>query len=126
MKNKIKSSEEEEQIAVIEYCDIKHIPIVHIANEGKRSRAYGALLKRLGMREGFPDLLLPMACRGYHGFFIEMKYGKNKPTDNQVKWLSTLKAEGYATAVCYSAKEAIKLIDLYLSGRDCNAKNRKN
>jgi len=122
MPDVLKSSEDAEQMAVIEYCDLKHIPIVHIANEGKRSRAYGALLKKLGMREGFPDLFLPVACRGYHGFFIEMKYGKNKPTKDQVKWLSTLKAEGYATSICYSAEEAIKIIDLYMSGRNYNAK----
>lgn len=30
------ATETEEQIAVIEYCDLKGIPIYHIANEGKK------------------------------------------------------------------------------------------
>ena len=107
------SGEDNEQITVIEYCDILGIPITHTANEGKRSASYGAKLKRMGLRPGFPDLLITRARGKYHGFAIEMKYGKNKPTEDQLKWLSTLKREGYATAICYSAGEAIQLIDKY-------------
>lgn len=107
------SGEDNEQIAVIKYCDILGIPITHTANEGKRSASYGAKLKRMGLRPGFPDLLITRARGGFHGFAIEMKYGKNKPTEAQYKWLLTLKQEGYATAICYSAKEAIDLIERY-------------
>lgn len=113
-------AEDREQITVIQYCDILGIPIMHTANEGKRSASYGAKLKRMGLRSGFPDLLITRARGGYHGFAIEMKYGKNKPTEAQLKWLLTLKQEGYATAICYSAKEAIGLIEKYnnLGGND--------
>ena len=114
-KNTLVSSEEDEQIAVIQYCDLLGIPVMHTANEGKRSAAYGARLKRMGLRPGFPDLLITRARGVYHGFAIEMKYGNNKPTKDQIEWLRTLKYEGYATAVCYSASEAIKLIDKYLA-----------
>ena len=107
------SSEEAEQIAVIEYCDLLGIPITHTANEGKRSVAYGARLKRMGLRPGFPDLLITRARGGYHGFAIEMKYGKNKPTPDQIEWLRRLSSEGYATAVCYTATDAINLIEKY-------------
>jgi hypothetical protein len=109
------SSEEAEQIAVIQYCDLLGIPVIHAANEGKRSYAYGAKLKRMGLRPGFPDLLITRARGGYHGFAIEMKYGKNKTTSDQVEWLRRLSAEKYATAVCYSASEAIRLIEKYES-----------
>lgn len=106
-------AETDEQIAVITYCDMLGIPITHSANEGKRSASYGAKLKRMGLRPGFPDLLITRARGGYHGFAIEMKYGDNKPTDSQIQWLLTLKNEGYATAICYSAKDAIRLIEKY-------------
>ena len=107
------SSEEAEQITVIEYCDLLGIPVTHTANEGKRSAAYGARLKRMGLRPGFPDLLITRARGGYHGFAIEMKYGDNKPTPDQIEWLRRLSGERYATAVCYSAAEAISLIEKY-------------
>ena len=34
------SSEDAEQEAVVEYCNLLHITIVHIPNEGKRSLSY--------------------------------------------------------------------------------------
>ena len=107
------SSEDAEQEAVVEYCDLLHIPIVHIPNEGKRSLSYAARMKRMGLRSGLPDLLVPLARGGYHGLFIEMKYGKNKTTKEQKEWLERLSAEGYACAVCYNAAEAIKTIERY-------------
>lgn len=107
------SSEDAEQEAVVEYCDLLHIPIVHIPNEGKRSLSYAARMKRMGLRSGFPDLLVPLARGGYHGLFIEMKYGKNKTTKEQKEWLERLSAEGYACAVCYNSAEAIKTIESY-------------
>ena len=67
----------------------------------------------MGLRPGFPDLLITRARGGYHGFAIEMKYGDNKPTKDQIQWLNTLKGEGYATAVCYTAADAIRLIEKY-------------
>ncbi len=107
------SSEDAEQEAVVEYCDLLHIPIVHIPNEGKRSLSYAARMKRMGLRSGFPDLFVTLARGGYHGLFIEMKYGKNKTTKEQKEWLELLSTEGYACAVCYNAAEAIKVIENY-------------
>jgi hypothetical protein len=43
-----------------------------------------------------------------------MKHGKNKPTADQRRWLAFLEGQGYQTAVCYSAEEAIKAIIDYL------------
>lgn len=114
MQRKTGSSEAAEQEAVIQWCDLNRIPIVHIANEGKRSVVYGAALKRAGMRPGFPDLFIPIAANGYHGLFIEMKYGKNKPTQNQTIWLQILKDAGYATCVRYDSYAAINTIKNYI------------
>lgn len=112
-RNVLPSSEEAEQAAVIDYCTIKNIPVVHIPNEGKRSQSYGARLKRMGMKKGFPDLFFPISRSGYHGLFIEMKYGKGKLTDDQKEWLGRLIDNGYACYVCYSADEAIRIIKNY-------------
>ena len=109
-----KSSETAEQEAVIEYCDLMSIPIVHIPNEGKRSVAYAAQLKRLGLRSGFPDLFLPLARGGYFGLFIEMKYDKGKLSKDQKKWLLRLKKAGYRAVVCRGADAAIEEIKNYL------------
>ena len=107
-------SEMDEQIAVIEYCDLRGIEVMHIPNEGKRSDAYGARMKRLGLRKGFPDLFVPLPKRGYHGFFIEMKARKGKLSPDQRLWLVRLKNAHYATAVCYGSADAIRLIEKYV------------
>lgn len=115
---KYPSSEDSEQEAVIEYCDLMRIPVVHIPNEGKRSVAYEMRMKRMGLRSGFPDLFVPLARGKYHGLFIEMKYGKNKLTTNQKEWLGTLSSNGYACLVCYSAGDAIDIIDQYIAKKE--------
>lgn len=77
-------SEAQEQEAVIEWCDWKHIPIFAIPNGGKRDAREAAHMKRQGVRAGVPDLCVPVARGGFHGLYIEMKVGKNKPTDKQL------------------------------------------
>lgn len=119
-RNVLPSSEEAEQAAVIDYCAIKNIPVVHIPNEGKRSPSYGAKLKRMGLKKGFPDLFFPIPRGGYHGLFIEMKYGKGKLSDDQKEWLQSLSDSGYACYVCYGADEAIRIIKNYSKMKEGN------
>ncbi len=112
------SSEDAEQEAVVEYCDLRHIPIVHIPNEGKRSLSYAAKIKRMGLRRGFPDLFIPLARKCFHGLFIEMKYGKGKATKEQAEWISYLNSQGYRAVVCYGTDEALAEIDLYIYNKE--------
>ena len=105
----------DEQIAVVDWCDAKSIPIWHNVNEGKRSYAMGRKLVRAGLRRGVPDLQIPLARGAYHGLFIEMKYGRNKTTPEQDYWLGLLSKNGYAVKVAYTADEAIKSISRYLA-----------
>lgn len=86
-----------------------------IPNGGKRNAAEAAHLKRQGVKAGVPDLCLAVPRGEYHGLYIELKVGKNKPTDNQLGWLRLLRQYGYAVAVCYSAEEAKDVIDKYLN-----------
>ena len=87
----------------------------HVPNEGKRSKSAGARMKQEGLKPGVPDVCLPVAHGGFHGLYIEMKVGKNKPTDNQKEWLAGLKKQGYSTAVCYGWEAASKEILKYLN-----------
>ena len=89
-----------------------------VPNAGKRSHYQGARMKAEGLRAGVPDICLPWA-NGYHaGLIIEMKFGKNKPTQNQKWWLSRLAVAGYRTAVCYSMEEAWETITEYLDAEN--------
>lgn len=87
----------------------------HIPNGGQRNSAEAARLKREGVKAGVPDIHLPVARGRYHSLYIELKYGKNKPTELQKEWLSRLAMQGNFTAVCYGWEQAAKLITDYLN-----------
>ena len=88
--------------------------IFHIPNGGSRNAIEAKNLKRQGVKAGVPDLFLPASKHGYHGLWIEMKYGKNRTTPKQDWWINHLKKQGYFVRVCYGADEAIKVICSYL------------
>lgn len=118
--NKPKTTEAQEQKSLIEWAkwQEKKYPelkmLMHVPNEGKRSKRYGAELKRMGLKAGFPDLGLFVPRNNKHALFLEMKVGRNKCTDNQKKWIRALMEQGYEVKVCYSAEEAIQIIKRYL------------
>lgn len=108
-------TEDDIQEAIVEYCDLMHIVCVHIPNESKRSKAYGAKMKRMGLRKGFPDLFIPTARQGLHGMFIELKRDKaSLPTKEQLDWISYLCKVGYYAVLCFGVDEAIAEIKNYM------------
>ncbi len=115
-------SEDQEQEALFEWATAASAayPVLrllfHVPNGGRRDAATGRALKRRGVKAGVPDLFLPVATSRYHGLFIELKVGDNKPTENQRRWIGELKAQGYCVAVCYGWREARETIENYLGG----------
>lgn len=89
--------------------------LYHIPNEGKRSVSYGAALRRQGMKRGVPDLCLPVARGRYHGLYIEMKAGRNKPTVDQQWWLEALERQGFRAVWCSGWEQAKEEISEYLN-----------
>ena len=86
----------------------------HIANGGLRNIAVASKLKLEGVESGVFDLFLPVARWKKHGLYIEMKYGSGKLSEKQIEFRDFVIEQGYATAVCYSAEEAKKVIKRYL------------
>jgi hypothetical protein len=118
-------SEHDEQVKVINWCfDMtRHYPeldlIFAIPNGamlggGKVGAIRANSLKAEGMRPGVCDLFLPVARGKWHGMFIEMKTQIGKLSENQEQFIAGVKAQGYYTAVCYGASEAIEQLSYYL------------
>lgn len=116
----MKRTEENEQIALFEWAAWaeKQIPalrwLYHVPNGGARHKAVAAKLKAAGVKRGVPDLCLAVPSGGYHGMYIELKVGKNKPTQMQQEWIAHMQNVGYCAVVCYGADEAICAIKRYL------------
>ena len=115
-------SEAQEQSDLIEWAEscvrLKIHPelalIYAIPNGGSRDIREAKNLKRQGVKAGVPDLCLPVPKGAYHGLYIEMKVGRNKPSAKQKEWLAALGGNGYAVCVCYGAAEARRYIEKYL------------
>lgn len=105
---------EEYQIccAVMDFAKLYRIDkyIIHIPNEGKRTKWYGKALNNIGLKTGASDWFIAKAAHGYHGFFLEQKTLKGKATDNQVKFLNEMKNEGYYTAISYTLDTTLTLL----------------
>ena len=90
----------------------------HIPNEGFRTKAYAVALQRRGVKAGVPDMFLPVPRGSFHGLYIELKVGKNKPTEKQLWWLDQLTKQGYMAVVRYGFRAAIETIENYLKGEE--------
>lgn len=89
--------------------------LYHIPNEGERDGAAAGWYARMGLKPGVPDLCLPVARRGFHGLYIELKALKGGRLERkQIAWLESLQAQGYFAVVCQGAESAIKMITGYL------------
>lgn len=120
----MRAKEHEIQCALFQWAGLqaKTIPALAlmfaIPNESygnsKRDMLRGLKFKKEGRKAGVPDIFLPVASRGKHGLFLEMKSSTGRISDKQKAWLTALHMQQYETAVAYSLDEAIKIIKDYL------------
>lgn len=109
-----------EQIHLFRWADLQSQKqpllslLYHIPNGGHRHITTARRLKAEGVKSGVPDLCLPVSRQGKNGLYIELKRKGNAPSDNQRAWLTALRDQGYAVAVCYNWQEAAQEITDYL------------
>lgn len=88
--------------------------LYHVPNGGKRDAIEAARFKAQGVKAGVPDLVLPVARKGFHGLYIELKRPGGRVSAHQAEWLAALEKQGYCAAVCYGWEEAAKKLKDYL------------
>lgn len=79
----------------------------HIANEGKRNRIVGAVLKAMGLISGTPDYFFIWPTGGG---VIEVKAGKGKLSPLQKDYSEWCAELGIKHAVCRSAEEVFDVL----------------
>jgi hypothetical protein len=120
-KYRINMSEHQEQVALISWSKMmrsRHpeLDLLYaIPNGGQRAKLTAVRLQSEGVKAGIPDLCLPVGRGGYHALYVEMKFGKNKPTPLQKETMNALSLAGNKCNVCYSWDEARDVIEKYLS-----------
>ena len=100
----------------VKYSDRKLVEFIHHSpNGGLRSGREGAKFRDMGTKAGYPDLILDIARKGYHGLRIELKRSKGgKVSAEQKQRLQLLNNEGYLAVVCKGYDEALDAIKDYM------------
>lgn len=115
-------TETQEQIRLFDWAleERKRFPALklmyHIPNEGKRDAKNAAILKKMGLKRGVPDVHLPVARGEYHSLYIEMKRIVDADlTEAQGWWMKQLRQEGNCAVVCFGWKAAAATLEWYLA-----------
>lgn len=85
-----------------------------IPNGGDRHPAVAAKLRAEGVKAGIHDVCIPIARGGYHGAFIEFKFGRNKMQPVQQEFATFLIGQNYRTRLSYCCMDAIDFLEDYL------------
>lgn len=95
--------------------------IFHIPNAGRRGGRLGLLdgvrFKKLGLKAGVPDLFISEPIHPFHGFYIEMKAPKERPSKEQNEMLTRLGLRGYKTTWCNSFDDFKLKVENYFNNR---------
>ncbi len=113
----------EHQCALFEWRDIPAVlrtyPALHLLQGSMNGIPLGAAIagkaKAAGMLKGWPDVQLPVARGRWIGLTVELKYGKNKATTEQIEIGQLLAAEGWLVTYHWDWIEARDEIIAYLN-----------
>lgn len=109
------STEAQEQIVIATWLAKNNILFYHIPNGGRRNLLEAIKFKRMGVQPGVPDVCIPLARKGYHGAYGELKRVKGGVvSEAQRYWLAELAKAGYYVFVAKGADEFINCIKNYL------------
>jgi len=90
--------------------------LVHCPNGGKRSKAEAGRLKSMGVKAGYPDLVINRSSGIWTGFAVELKSDTGRVSQDQQDWLEMFLDEGYLVVVIRSLDVFIEAALLYLKG----------
>jgi hypothetical protein len=107
-------TEEREQMAVVQYLELKGHKFTAIPNEtggGVEHYRRATKMKRQGVRKGFPDMV---AIINNQFICIEMKRIKgSKISQEQKDWIEAIERASIPVKVCYGSDEAIEFIQQF-------------
>ena len=113
---RIVAKERYEQEAFVQWLKVFKPSVLNAAvpNGGSRHPAEALNLQKSGVKRGFPDLVIPMPHRGYHGCFIEMKrLTGSRYAQEQKWWLEELSKQGYKAEFAKGFDGAKEILDDY-------------
>lgn len=113
-------TESQLQRSVARYLDLCGLDWCAVPNGGKRNVITASIMKAEGVKRGVPDILIFNQCLSgsERGLAIELKSGKNKPTEHQLEWHRKLRKCNWRVEVLRSFDEVMSVI------KECYPNNR--
>lgn len=114
-------SEHSQQVALFSACAqyFSEVPelrwLFAIPNGGERNVVIAANMKAEGVKSGVSDIFLPVAKRGYHGFFIELKTQAGSESATQKQFGAFVQQQGYLYLCAHGWAEALRGLMWYLN-----------
>lgn len=125
-----KGKEDDFQIAVAKYLDMRGCLWFHVGNErnaktfrlksGKMVSMQGMKLKMKGVKSGVSDVIVLEPRGDFHGLAMELKVHPNKMSEYQDDFLRRAAENNYLAVCCWSIEEAVHIIDGYLNDKNVN------
>lgn len=132
-KSNLYPTEDDEQMVLAEYLDHRfgYYGWIHVPNQRWAKVQYIRKLSKMGVKKGFPDILIFESVLSYpveesnmvefsNGVALELKRQRGaKPTikEEQRDWAEHLKLCGWITVIAYGAQDAInKIKEVYGEG----------
>lgn len=117
-RNKPRHIEDNIQIACVRWFTLQYPEIAgllhHSPNGGKRNAREAARFKQMGVRPGFPDLILLKPSGGFHFLCIELKTATGKQSEYQKEYQRLVESIGGKYVICRSFDDFRKEVISYL------------
>jgi len=116
-------SEDQEQIWLFEWAKLQECAypdlkwLVAIPNGMRTPMREALTMNAMGMKSGFPDMILPIPHGIHVGLAIELKRtdaALSQVSPNQKMWLHALADAGWRAVVCFGWQQASSVILSYL------------
>lgn len=102
---------------IVAYCDDVGVEVAGSKNGAYTTKRIGAIYKRMGVREGFPDLsVIRVGGRGEPGLYVEIKAPGRSLRPAQVDWQRRLRNQGYVCEMVKSLDAFKQLLKKYING----------
>ena len=106
----IETTEYQVCCAIKDFADLYQLPMIHVANEGLRSKFTGPRLKRIGLTPGASDYFFLESNDNYKALWLEVKTCKGRPTEAQKSFIALVNGLGYYGTIGYGVDDCIAII----------------
>jgi len=114
--------EESIQKQIVLWCKQHDNPkfhgIFHVPNGDFRDKRTAIKLKKMGVKAGIPDLMLPL--ENGKVFWLELKTKKGKLSAVQKVVIAKLKKKGHLVEVAFGYDQAVEILERVISSEETN------